>query len=120
MSDERYLPLFGKIARFRRALTSCSIRAIRVGTYKRKRGKSGGEPRIVQRLIPDPESWGRCRLAWQMRHDGASIRDIMDATHLFKNVSGYESFFQNLIYTGTLEYGGKRLANFMPALVPTE
>ncbi len=93
---------------------------ITVGVYKRKHGKSGGEPRIVQRIVPDPELWERCRLAWQMRHGGASIRDIMDVTRLYKNVSGFASFFKNLIYTGTIEYGGQRITNFVPALIPME
>ena len=92
----------------------------RVGTYKRKRGKRGGEPRIVQRIVPDPDLWDRCRLAWQMRHDGATLREIMDATRLYKNVSGYKSFFDNLIYTGTLQYGSQRLTDFVSALIPME
>ncbi len=93
---------------------------IRIGTYKRKRGKQSGEPRIVQQIVPDPEVWDRCRLAWQMRRDGASIRDIMEATRLYKNVSSYASFFENIIYTGTLDYGGQRITEFVPALIPME
>ncbi|MBK8024962.1 MAG: recombinase family protein [Chloroflexi bacterium] len=91
---------------------------IRVGTYKRKRGKQSGEPRVVQRIVPDPETWERCRLAWEMRRGGASIRDIMLATRLYRTASSYASFFENLIYTGTLEYGGQRIADFVPALIP--
>jgi len=91
-----------------------------VGIYKRKNGKRSGELREVQRIVPDPKLWDRCYLAWQMRHDGASIRDIMEATRLFQNVSSYASFFKNLIYTGVLEYGGQRIENFVPALIPME
>ncbi len=88
--------------------TGFKAERIVVGTYKRKNGKRSGELREVQRILPDPELWDRCQLAWQMRRDGASIRDIMDATRLFKNVSSYDSFFKNLIYTGVLDYGGQR------------
>ncbi len=91
-----------------------------VGTYKRKNGKRGGELREVQRLVPDPELWDRCRLAWQMRHEGAAIREIMKATRLFTTASSYAAFFSNRIYTGTLEYGGQQLENFVPALIPLE
>ncbi len=93
---------------------------IRIGTYERKKGRKSGEPHIVQRLVPDPELWDRCYLAWKMRREGATIREIMEATRLYKDTSGYSSFFENLIYTGILEYGGNRLANFVPALIPME
>jgi hypothetical protein len=44
---------------------------IQVGIYNRKKGHTAGEPRIVQRIIPDPDMWDRCYLAWEMRHSGA-------------------------------------------------
>lgn len=91
-----------------------------VGTYKRKNGKRNGELREVQRIVPDEALWERCRLAWTMRSKGASLTDIKAATELFSSVSSYASFFKNLIYTGTLEYGGQRLENFVPALITME
>ena len=93
---------------------------IQIGVYKRKRGRSSGEPRVVQRLVPDPEMWERCQTAWEMRYSGASIGEIHRITHLFSNVNGYDTFFANRIYTGDLEYGGKVYEAFVPALVPKD
>lgn len=93
---------------------------IQVGVYERKKGRKSGEPRIVQRLVPDPEMWERCYLAWQMRHEGASYGEIHKTTRLFKNVNGYDTFFSNRIYTGDIIYGGKLYKEFVPALIPHE
>ncbi|NJL56040.1 recombinase family protein [bacterium] len=93
---------------------------IQIGVYERKKGRTSGEPRIVQRLVPDPETWDRCYLAWQMRHEGAGYAEIHKATRLFKNANGYDTFFSNLIYTGDIIYGGKLYENFVPALIPRE
>jgi hypothetical protein len=35
-------------------------------------------------------------------------------------VNGYTTFFANPIYTGTLDYGGKRYEDFVPAMIPQE
>ena len=64
--------------------------------------------------------WERCRLAWEMRLQDKSLREIMQATRLFKSASGYTDFFQNRIYTGDLMYGGLVLQSFVPALIPRE
>lgn len=91
---------------------------VQIGVYKRKKGRVAGDARIVQRIVPDPETWNRCYLAWEMRHGGASYDEILQATRLFKNVNGYVTFFANRIYTGDLEYGGVVYENFVPALIP--
>lgn len=91
---------------------------IQVGVYSRKKGRTAGEPRIVQRIIPDPDMWNRCRLAWEMRHSGASYGEIHTVTRLFKNINGYDTFFSNPIYTGNLYYGSKVYEDFVPALIP--
>jgi hypothetical protein len=89
-----------------------------IGTYKRKRS---GEIREVQRIVPDVgNTWERARLAWEMRVGGASIKAIHDATRLARKTSGYTYFFSNPIYTGTLEFGGQRYENFVPALISQE
>lgn len=93
---------------------------ITVGTYKRKNGKRSGELRVVQRIVPDPETWPRARLAWEMRRDNATLEEIKNATNLYDTLPSYASFFQNLIYTGTFEYGGQRIENFVPALIPMQ
>ncbi|MCI0712905.1 MAG: recombinase family protein [Chloroflexi bacterium] len=43
---------------------------VQIGVYRRKKGKITGEVRIVQRIVPDPDEWDRCYLAWKMRHEG--------------------------------------------------
>jgi DNA invertase Pin-like site-specific DNA recombinase len=89
---------------------------------KRKEGTGSYEPHIVQRAVPDVESglWDRCYLAWKMRHEGAPIKAIMEATRLFKTASGYSTFFSNRTYTGDFEYGGRMYVDFVPALIPRE
>ena len=93
---------------------------IQIGVYKRKKGRNSGETRIVQRIVPDPELWDRCYLAWEMRHSGASFGEIHAATRLFKNINGYDTFFANPIYTGDFEYGDKLYEGFVPALIPKD
>ena len=77
---------------------------------------------MVQQAVPDTENglWDRCHLAWKMRHEGASIKAIMEATRLFKAPSGYSTFFKNRVYTGDFEYGGRVYVDFVPALIPRE
>lgn len=95
---------------------------ISISVRSRLHKKAGGEKHTAQRMVPnhDDQIWERCRLAWEMRMQGASIKTIMEATRLFSTVAGYDHFFTNRIYTGVLGYGGKRLENFVPALIPTE
>lgn len=93
---------------------------IQLGVYKRKKGRTAGEARIVQRIIPDPEMWDRCYLAWEMRHSGASYGEIHTATRLFKNINGYDTFFSNPIYIGNLEYGAKCYEGFVTAMIPRD
>lgn len=91
-----------------------------IGQRRRKSGKASGELHTVQRIMPDPVTWPRCRLAWEMRHDGATLREILRATRLFSSVTSLKSFFDNRIYTGDLDYGGHVYRDFVPALIPRE
>jgi|GEM_PF-6955611 len=51
---------------------------------------------VRKRIIPDPDMWNRCRLAWEMCHSGASYGEIHTATCLFKNINGYDTFSPTL------------------------
>ncbi len=93
---------------------------VQIGVHKRRKNRTGGEPRIVGRLVPDPETWGRARLAWEMRHNGHNLGKIHEATRLFKTKNSYTAFFGNIIYTGTYEHGGATYENFVPAMIPRE
>jgi DNA invertase Pin-like site-specific DNA recombinase len=75
---------------------------IRIGTRR------DGRIRVVQRLIPDEALWSRVILAWRMRvEERASIPQIHEVTHLYKEEGGYHNFFRNRIYTGQFAYGGE-------------
>jgi DNA invertase Pin-like site-specific DNA recombinase len=102
--------------------TGFQAERILIGVRDRKGRKQGGEKHYVQRMIPNHEDnlWERCYLAWKMRIEGAGIKRILEATRLFNSVSGYDHFFENRIYTGDLEYGGKLYENFVEPLIPHE
>lgn len=100
--------------------TGFKAERIVVGKRRRKSGKASGELHEVQRIVPDPELWPRCRLAWDMRRQGATLREIMQATRLFTNVASFKGFFANRIYTGDLEYGGHVYRDFVEALIPRD
>jgi DNA invertase Pin-like site-specific DNA recombinase len=87
---------------------------VKIGVNRR------GEMREVQRLVPDPAKWEAARMAWELRSAGAQLKTIHDTTRLFKTTNGYTTFFRNRIYTGDLDYGGKRYIDFVPALITRE
>lgn len=93
---------------------------VQIGVHKRHKGRAGGEARIVGRLVPDPETWDRAKLAWEMRHVGLPIGKIHEITRLYKNKNGYTHFFANRIYTGDYEFGGKVYQDFVSAMIPRE
>lgn len=82
--------------------------------------KRDGTPRIVQRWVPDVETWDLARRAWEMRVNGASYREVHEATGLLGSIGSYATFFRNRIYTGTLVYGGAEYKDFVPRLIPDE
>ena len=65
--------------------------------------KRDGTPRIVQRWVPDPETWDLCRQAWELRVNGASYREIHEKTHIMGGISSYATFFRNRIRIDTLK-----------------
>jgi DNA invertase Pin-like site-specific DNA recombinase len=82
--------------------------------------KRDGTPRIVQRWVPDPETWDLCRQAWELRVNGASYREIHERTGILGSIGSYATFFRNRIYTGTLVYSGEEYEDFVPRLIPDE
>ncbi len=78
--------------------------------------KRNGQPRIVQRWLPDMELWERCQLAWKMRAEGASLKEVHIATGLYRNISTYSNFFSNDIYRGTLNFGDLHINDYLPAV----
>jgi DNA invertase Pin-like site-specific DNA recombinase len=80
-----------------------------------------GKPHIVHKWVPDPETWDRACLAWQMREKGASYTDIRIATgNLYTTNSGIKHFFQNRIYRGELHYGDQIITDYVKPMVSEE
>jgi len=95
---------------------------IQVGVNQRKTRAGASETHTVQRAVPnhDNQIWERCQLAWKLRHEGVGIKEIMEATRLFKTPGGYSTFFANRFYSGDFEYGGNTYIDFVPAMVSRE
>lgn len=71
----------------------------------------------IARWVPDPNLWEICRIAWHMRSEGKTYRQINDATHLFGSINSYSTFFRNSIYKGDLIYGGQIIKGYVEPLV---
>lgn len=86
--------------------------------------RNDGKMRVVQRIIPDSDTWHLGQRAWQMRAERASYFDIEKALNLFPNnnnpASTYYHLFRNEIYIGRLLYSGQTYENFVPALATPE
>jgi hypothetical protein len=76
-----------------------------------------GTPRIVQRCVPDPETWDVCRQAWELRVNGASYREIHERTGILGSIGSYATFFRNRIYTGTLVQSGEECEESVARLI---
>jgi len=79
-----------------------------------------GSPRIGHRWVPDPELIPLVRLAFEMKAAGATLREISQATGLFKPKHSWIDFFTNKIYMGVLEYGGNVIEHYCEPIVSPE
>ena len=70
--------------------------------------RKNGAPRYGNRIRKDSAVADRIQRAWEMRLAGNSYRDIHDAVRLYDSSKYYSTFFQHSLYTGVLDYGGKR------------
>lgn len=77
-----------------------------------------GRPRVVHRWVPDPEQTHLVRLAFQMLLDGKSLAEIQEATHLYKGINCYRTFFTNPIYKGELRYGDLVIDDYCEPIMP--
>lgn len=90
--------------------------------FTRKQFKIGthrnGQVHLVSRWVPDPETWDRAKLAWQMRAAGASLNEIRKATgNLYTTNSGLQHFFRNRLYIGELCYGGQVIPDYVEPMI---
>jgi DNA invertase Pin-like site-specific DNA recombinase len=78
-----------------------------------------GHPRMGTSLEPDPELGPLATLAFQMRAEGKSLPEIMDATHgkLYKTKNCFSTFFANKSYLGVGRCGEVEIENHHPALI---
>lgn len=93
--------------------------------FKREKLELGkrrnGQPHIVHRWEPRrDEEWERCRLAWELRAQGASIDEVRQRTRLYKSNNGYHAFYRNKIYLGILEFGQLSIPDYCEALITEE
>lgn len=67
-----------------------------------------GKPRKVSKWERDPDLWDSVVLAWRMRAEGKSYREIQEATEerLYKSIPCWSSFFTNKNYLGSFTFGG--------------
>jgi site-specific DNA recombinase len=81
-----------------------------------------GKPRIVPVWVPDPELWDLCRLAWEMRAEGCSYREIHEATKkmVYKSRLCWATFFRNKTYLGVGKCGELELENHHEAMISKE
>jgi site-specific DNA recombinase len=81
--------------------------------------KRDGKPRIIPRMVPDPELWDLCQLAWKMRSEGASYREIQRATHglIYKSKNCWSTFFSNRTYLGVGKCGDLDVTEHHQAMV---
>lgn len=86
--------------------------------------RNDGRPRIVQRIVPDPELWAKGQAAWAMRAERASYDEIERELNMFPNAVSpphiWMAIFRNEIYIGRLHYGGRTYEDFVPHLVTPE
>ena len=82
--------------------------------------KRNGEPHVVSRWIPDPELAPRVRQAFQMRANGASYQQILDATHVFPVRGSYVTMFRNKSYLGIQKCGELEIEGAFEPLVDRE
>ncbi len=82
--------------------------------------KNNGKPHIVSRWIVDPEKVQAVRLAWEMRAQGASYKDIHEATRVFGAKNSYASMFRNKTYLGIRKCGELEIEDAHEALVTPE
>lgn len=94
----------------KRGLRSLVSKGFAPGTppkgYKRVSVEMGinrdGKPRKVSKWERDPDLWNSVVLAWQMRAEGKSYREIQEATgeKIYQSKNCWNSFFRNKSYLG--------------------
>ena len=85
--------------------------AVQIGSRR------SGKPHMASKWIPDLALVPRVKLAWQMRSQGKSYKQIQDATHLYSSINSWNTFFSNRLYMGELVFGATVIPNYCPPIV---
>jgi len=84
---------------------------VRIGT------KRDGSARYVSRWIPDPDKGPLVTRAFEMRADGASLRQIDEALRICGSKNTYSTMFRNETYLGIRKCGELHIENAHEPLV---
>lgn len=76
-----------------------------------------GSDHIIHNLVPDEDKAPAVRLAFELRANGATLKEIHAQTRLFDWLSLYGRMLANPIYTGRYEYGDITVQDFCTPLV---
>ena len=89
--------------------------------YKREKVVIGkrrdGSDHIGHRWVPDREMVPLIRRAFQMRAKGSPVREISEATGLYRSGNSFTTFFSNRIYIGILDYGDITVEDYCEPLI---
>lgn len=81
-----------------------------------------GKERTASKWEPDPDLFPLVQLAWRMRAEGASYKQIQDATSgkLYRSVNCWFDFFRNRSYLGIAKCGDIEIPDHHPAAITPE
>ena len=81
--------------------------------------KRNNQPRIGSRWVVDPDLGPLASLAFRLRLEGKSLREITKATQesLYQNNNSWTTFFRNRAYLGIGKCGNLEVPDHHPALV---
>lgn len=84
--------------------------------------KRDGTPRVVSKWEPDPVLSEYVKVAWQLRAEGKSYREITQATHgkLYTSANSWHSFFKNKAYLGIGKSGSLEVPDHHEPLITWE
>jgi len=90
------------------------VQRVQIGT------NNDGKPRLASQWIPDPDLAPLVRQAWEMRAQGATMREIHEATRIFGARNSYSSMFRNRTYLGIRKCGDLEVEDAHEAIVTWE
>ncbi len=81
--------------------------------------KRDGMPRMVSKWEPDPVLSEYVKIAWQLRAEGKSYREITEATKgmLYTSINTWTTFFSNKSYLGILTSGDLEVTDHHEPLI---